>query len=163
MGFRYWDSEQVFQKAGPIYPPKRGIHAQKINSHVGWRKIQKRNYAAKANVLQLAVLLVLQAHQEKLCRGNQVPRVSLGVLVLQVSLVSEGSLGSLDIRGAVMSLDVMRLIEEVSPDYVRTKVMILWLVSGHFSWARQRPLFIHQSCKASSAKQSGWFLCNPHG
>ncbi|KAF4795759.1 Collagen alpha-1(XX) chain [Turdus rufiventris] len=59
----------------------------------------------------------IQAHQEKLCRGNQVPRVSLGVLVLQVSLVSEGSLGSLDIQGAVMSLDVMRLIEEIQQEW----------------------------------------------
>ncbi|OWK56567.1 Collagen alpha-1(XX) chain [Lonchura striata] len=58
------------------------------------------------------MLLLLQAHQEKLCRGNQAPRVSLGMLVLQVSLVSEGSLGSLGTRGAVISLDVMRLIEE---------------------------------------------------
>lgn len=83
-------------------------------------------------MLQLTVLLLLQAHQEKSCRGNQVPRVTLGVLVLQVSLVSEGSLGSLDTQGAVISLDVMR-IEEVSPGYISTKVMILWLVSGYFS------------------------------
>lgn len=116
-----------------------------MTCHVGWRKIQKRHYTAKARVLQLTVLLLLQAHQEKLCRGNQVPRVFLGMLVLQVSLVSEGNLGSLGSRGAVISLDVMRLIEEVSPDYAGTKVMILWLVSGYFSWARQRPLFILQA------------------
>lgn len=67
------------------------------------------------------MLLLLQAHQEKLCRGNQVPRASLGILVLQVSLVPEGSLGSLGSPGAVISLDVMRLIEEVSPDYVSAK------------------------------------------
>lgn len=81
---------------------------------------------------QLTVLLLLQAHQGKLCRGNQVPRATLGMLVLQVSLVSEGSLGSLDIQGAAMSLGVMS-IEEVSPDCISTKVMILWLVSGYSS------------------------------
>lgn len=98
------------------------------------------------------MLLLLQAHQEKLCRGNQVPRVPQGMLVHQVSLVSEGSLGSLDIQGTVISLDVMRLIEEVSPDYFSTKVMVLWLVSGRDLCSSFRH---HQSCKASSAKQSG--------
>lgn len=84
-------------------------------------------------MLQLTVLLLLQALQEKLCRENQVRRVTLGMLVLQVSLVPEGSLGSLDIQGTVISLDVTRPIEEVSPDCVSAEVMISWLVSGYFS------------------------------
>lgn len=58
-----------------------------------------------------------QAHQEKLCWGSQVQRVILGTLVLKVFQVSEGSLGSLDIQGVVISLDVMGQIEEISsPD-----------------------------------------------
>ncbi|KAK2520693.1 hypothetical protein Q9233_011329 [Columba guinea] len=56
-----------------------------------------------------------QAHQEKLCWGSQVQRVILGMLVLKVFQVSEGSLGSLDIQGVVISLDVMGQIEEIIP------------------------------------------------
>lgn len=58
-----------------------------------------------------------QAHQEKLCWGNQAQRATLETLVLKVFLVSEDSLGSLDTQGTVMSLDVMGQVEEISsPD-----------------------------------------------
>lgn len=80
-------------------------------------------------MLQLTVLLLLQAHQEMLCWGNQDRRVTLEILVLKVFLVSEGNLGSLDIQGVVISLDVMGQVEEVSPDYLSAKVMTLELVS----------------------------------
>lgn len=95
------------------------------------------------------------------------------MLVLQVSLVPEGSLGSLDIQGAVISLDVTRPKEEVSPDCVSAEVMISWLVSGYFSWARQRPLFILQApsvlqsllCKAVRVipMQSTWINASSMG
>jgi len=101
-------------------------NTQKTNHHIGWRKYRRdTTEAAKVDVLQLTVLLLLQVHQEKLCWGNQVQRVTLGMLVLQVFPVSEGSLGSLDIQGVVISLDVMGQVEEVSPDYLSTEVMIL--------------------------------------
>lgn len=58
------------------------------------------------------------------------------MLVLKVFQVSEGSLGSLDIQGVVIFLDVMGQIEEVSPDYLSAKVMILGqFTSGYFSSA----------------------------
>lgn len=58
-----------------------------------------------------------QAHQEKLCWGNQAQRATLGTPVLKVFLVSEDSLGSPDTQGAVMSLDAMGQVEEISfPD-----------------------------------------------
>lgn len=107
-------------------------------------------------MLQLTALLLLQAHQEKLCWGNQVQRVTLGMLVLKVFLVSEGSLGSLDIQGAVISLDVTGQVEEVSPDYLSAKVVILELVSLVTSFKLGRDLcssFRHcQSCKSLLCK-----------
>lgn len=94
-------------------------------------------------MLQLTGLLSLQVHQEKLYWGSQAQKVTLGMLVLKVFLVSEGSLDSLDILGVVISLDVMGQVEEVSPDHPSTKVNDFRAgLSGYFSKLRQRPLLI---------------------
>lgn len=114
-------------------------------------------------MLQLTGLLSLQVHQEKLYWGSQAQKVTLGMLVLKVFLVSEGSLDSLDILGAVISLDVMGQVEEVSPDHPSTKVNDFRAgLSGYFS-KLGRDLcssFGHCQSRESLLCKSARFTCN---
>lgn len=91
-----------------------------------------------------------------MCWGNQAQRATLGTPVLKVFLVSEDSLGSPDTQGAVMSLDAMGQVEEVSPDNLSAEVMILELFALVTSLKLGRDLcssFRHcQSCKSLSCK-----------